>query len=114
LALLHGGSERLGIYFDLYSLDEVSQYTWPLGRMLLFLPAALILVAVTFFKLKHALCCGGSNGVFLKYYHLTELITFTTFIGILSIWPSKIGVLYSFFLLIALFAVNRLEFKNRI
>jgi hypothetical protein len=40
---------------------------------------------------------------------MVDLMTGMAFIGALSIWPAKIGVLYAVFIFLALFAFNRIN-----
>lgn len=109
--LLHGGSERAGIFLGLYPAEAVDQYAWPLARILLFLPFALLVFGVALFKIWQI--ARASVGTNLKTVLLSErmvdLMTFTGFIGALSIWPAKIGVFYALFLALALFAFTRLN-----
>lgn len=112
--LFHGGSERLGIILELYSEDAVSQYSWPLERILLFLPAALIVTYVALSKIWQILSrrylTNHNKAIPSKLsIRIINLMTGMSFIGVLSIWPAKISVLYSFFLILAIYAYNRLE-----
>jgi uncharacterized membrane protein len=112
--MLHGGSERLGIILELYSEDAVSQYSWPFERIIIFLPAALIVTALAVFQVRKILTgikLTSKNNVIpsMKSVRIIDLMTGMGFIGALSIWPAKIGVLYAFFLLLAIYAYNRLE-----
>ncbi len=109
--LFFGGSERLGIFLDLYSLDEVSQYSWPVGRLLLFIPVAVVIAGITLIKIWMVIPSDSRDIISLSYYKISELITILGFVGVLSIWPSKIGVFYAFFIVIAIYAINRLEYK---
>lgn len=114
--MFHGGSERLGIILELYSEDAVSQYSWPLERIILFVPVALVIVSVTIFKLWQVLRPESRqdnkrNKISKRSNRMVDLMTVMGFIGALSIWPAKIGVLYALFLVIAIFAFNRLEHR---
>lgn len=112
--IFHGASERLGIVLDLYTLDEVSQYSWPVLRILFFVPIAIIVTSVAIYWMRKFLRPSTSQNQsnFLtskKGIRIVDLLTFTGFIGVLSIWPTKISIFYAFFLVLAVFAFNRLE-----
>ena len=49
--LLHGGSERAGIFLGLYAEKAVDQYAWPVARILLFLPFALVVFGAALGKI---------------------------------------------------------------
>lgn len=112
--LFHGGSERFGIIFNLYELEEVAQYSWPANRILVFTPLAIIITGATILRMRKIL---GPNtqqnpGNFMTSklpIRIIDLMTLIGFIGILSIWPTKISVFYAFFLVVAIYAFNRLE-----
>jgi len=110
--LFFGGSERLGIVLDLYSLDEVSQYSWPVERIFIFLPFAVVITGFTFFKMREIILSSYENKILLPSYKIMELITILGFVGAMSIWPSKIGIIYALFIVVSVYAVNSLE--NRI
>jgi len=114
--MFHGGSERLGIVFGLYSLDEVSQYSWPLKRILFFLPAAIVISGIAIFKMWNVLRpITEQNKLDLitskQSMKIIDLMTIMGFIGVLSIWPAKISVFYALFLVFAIFAFNRIEHR---
>lgn len=111
--MFHGGSERFGIVFKLYGLNEVEQYSWPLNRILIFVPFALIITSVAVLKMWKILhnpsvdkLNTDASGLSMR---MIDLMTLIAFIGVLSIWPSEICVFYAFFLAIAIFAFNRLN-----
>ena len=112
--MFHGGSERLGIILELYSEDAVSQYSWPLERILLFLPVALIITYIAILKMWQILSgrkLNNQNKVIptKQSVRIIDLMTVMGFIGVLSIWPAKISVFYSIFLVLAIYAYNRLQ-----
>ncbi|VAX15427.1 hypothetical protein MNBD_IGNAVI01-686 [hydrothermal vent metagenome] len=114
--LFFGASERLGIVLDLYSLDEVSQYSWPINRILLFIPIAIVIISVAIFKMWQILRSKDyqsyKNNKHSKQALLViDLMTVIGFIGALTIWPEKIGILYALFLVFAIYAFNRLEHR---
>lgn len=112
--MFHGVSERLGVVCKLFSSNEVSQYSWPLNRVLLFLPMALLITTVAVYRMWKIFHFGISpNQDELRFpkqgIRIIDLMTLMGFIGAISIWPSKISVFYALFLLLAVFAFNRLE-----
>jgi len=114
--LFHGGSERFGIVFNLYELDEVSQYSWPLERILVFVPIAIIITLVAIYQIQKILRPVSSRNrgdTFMpkQSLRIIDLMTVTGFIGALSIWPAKISVFYAFFLVVAIYAFNRLDHR---
>ncbi len=113
--MFHGGSERLGTIFGLYSLDEVSQYSWPLKRILFFAPVAVVISGVTIFRMWNVLRPNTEqnnlNFMAKQSMRIIDLMTVMGFIGVLSIWPAKISVFYALFLIFAVFAFNRIEYK---
>lgn len=109
--LLHGGSERAGVVLGLYDESAVQQYNWPIERMLLFLPWA-ILVTAGFVRENYNRILqksGVEEKNLLTSHRTIDLMTFIAFVGALSIWPAKIGILYALFLMVGLAAFNRLE-----
>ncbi len=114
--LFHGGSERFGIVFNLYELDEVSQYSWPLERILVFVPIAIIITVVAIYQMQKILRSGSSKNhdyilTSKQSMRIIDLMTLTGFIGVLSIWPARISVFYAFFLVVAIYAFNRLDHR---
>ncbi len=114
--LFHGGSERAGILLGLYSDKAVQQYSWPAARVVLFAPLALLIVAIAMRKMWHVIrqkeiVENPEPKESLVAIRMVDLMTGIGFIGALSIWPSKIGVIYAFFIFLALFAFNRLNHR---
>lgn len=112
--MLHGGSERMGIVLGLYNEDAVNQYSWPIERIVLFVPAALVLTSIAVWKMHHILSqntlkARDSSIPSKLSLRIIDLIVGMGFIGALSIWPAKISILYALFLMFAIFAFNRLE-----
>lgn len=112
--MFHGGSERLGIILEIFTLDEVDQYSWPLERIISFVPVALIITSSAIFKfwqvLRKDTIYDFQTGIISKQSdRIVDLIMVMGFIGALSIWPAKIGVLYALLLVFAIYAFNRLE-----
>ncbi|KAA3613774.1 MAG: hypothetical protein DWQ05_15970 [Calditrichaeota bacterium] len=112
--MFHGGTSRAGIVFGLYTADAVEQYAWPAARIVMFLPVALILVALTVVKMWRIIRWDNASPMpdrFIKYLpeRMVDLMTAIGFIGALSIWPAKIGVFYALFIFLALFAFTRIN-----
>ncbi len=109
--LFHGGSERAGIVFGLYDAKAVDQYAWPAARIILFAPVAIILIITTVLKKYQTIKSENKQRISSRQLsnRMVDLMTITAFIGALSIWPAKISIFYAFFLVLALFAFNRLN-----
>lgn len=109
--MFHGASERAGIFLGLYQADAVDQYAWPPARIALFAPVALILVGTTVFRIWRILHTPKRENLTATRLpeRMIDLMTAMGFIGALSIWPAKIGVLYALFLIFALFAFTRIN-----
>jgi len=109
--LLHGVTSRLGVFLELYAPDAVDQYAWPKARIALFLPAAFILFLVTLRSIMRQYCTptGGHAKSLLTAERLIDLCAFIALVGAISIWPSKIAVMYSIYLMLALYALARIS-----
>ena len=114
--MFHGGSERAGIILELYLAEAVDQYAWPIERIALFAPVAVILVGAVVVRMWHIFRPTRT----LKNEELTmsrlpnrmvDLMTGMGFVGALSIWPAKIGVVYALVLVFAIYAYNRLNYR---
>jgi hypothetical protein len=81
--------------------------------MLLFAPAAFLLVTVFIVKTQQISRLDLSQHLSILPTHLSdtmlELMAFTAFIGAVSIWPEKIGILYALLFFSAIIAFNRLN-----
>lgn len=111
--MFHGGSERFGIVFELYALDEVSQYSWPINRILVFVPIAIFITSIAIYHMWKVFQAEEKSGNLLISklpLRIIDLMVIMGSIGILSIWPAKISVFYGLFLVLAVFAFNRLEY----
>ena len=110
--LFHGGSERAGVMLSLYPPEAVDQYAWPVQRILLFLPLALVLTIFYFYWVRQIFIPTGEWSLTKNSsVRLIDLMTLSGFIGAVSIWPAKISVFYAFFIFLSLFAFNRLNKK---
>lgn len=110
--LFHGVSSRAVVLLGIHTDEAIDQYAWPPGRIALFVPVAVLLVAATLWALRKTLArptaprAGASP---LLPERMFDLMTFIGFVGAASIWPAKIGVLYAVFLAFAIFALSRLN-----
>lgn len=112
--IFFGASSKVSVLMGLCVENEVKQYAWPLARILLFAPAAVLILGGTAYKIGRI--------VWLTRRHdwrgyevpglperMADLMTVIAAVGAATIWPSKIGVLYALFLCSALFALHRLR-----
>lgn len=111
--LLHGASSRAGIVLGFYDDQAADQYAWPAPRIALFLPAAAVLVIATMSAMKKLMRHIDEPSKPNKKHsqlpdRMLDLLAFIAFIGALTIWPEKIGIIYAFFLCVAVFAWTRL------
>jgi hypothetical protein len=109
--LLQGVTSRAGVILELYEPKAVDQYAWPLARVVLFAPAAVVLLVATLLTMRRMLnvpyAPQGKTSRLPE--RMTNLLTFIGVVGATSIWPSKIGVLYAVCLFFAVFALTRLN-----
>jgi len=112
--LFHGGTSRGGVVLGLYSAGDVGQYQWPTARLALFVPIALLLTGTAAYGMARVLH-GESlvnqsalEGRRLPVY-MVDLMAVIGFVGALSIWPDKVGIMYPFFLCVALAAFTRIN-----
>lgn len=111
--IFFGATSRLGVLLGLYNAEAVGQYQWPAARILLFLPACAVILALTARRTFRILRFAGGNAPVLPQpwppERISDLIMFIGIVGAVTIWPSKIGVFYALFLWVAIFALNRLH-----
>lgn len=112
--LFFGASSNTGALLGFYQRNEVGQYEWPLARMVLFAPAAILVIGAAAYALGRTLWPSRQQtgrGFEMRGLpeRMADLVTVSGAVGAATIWPSKIGVLYAVFLCIALFALNRLN-----
>ena len=109
-----GASSNVGVLLGLYRESDVDQYAWPLARVALFAPAAVLILGVTAYKIGRLVWLtrrhnwSGFEAARLPE-RMADLMTVIGVVGAATIWPSKIGVLYALFLCFALFALHRLN-----
>jgi len=113
--LFRGGSMQLGGFLGFYDTTKIDQYSWPIARIVIFAPVALLIVAIASLKIRHhmRLTPAGCREAFhIRNLHekMTSLVVLITVVGIVTIWPSKIGVLYAALLWVAIVAINRLDY----
>jgi hypothetical protein len=112
--MFFGASSNVGVLLGLYGESDVDQYAWPLARVALFAPAAVLILGVTAYKIGRIMWLSrtrtwrGFDAPRLPE-RMADLMAVIGVVGAATIWPSKIGVLYALFLCIALFALNRLN-----
>jgi hypothetical protein len=111
-----GVTSRTGVLLQLYDAAAVNQYAWPKARVQLFVPLGVLLLGAALYSTWHIVCGPARppwpvvNRQRLRL-HMVDLMTLTALVGAISIWPSKIGVLYALFLAIALAAYCRLDLR---
>ena len=107
--LLYGATYRLGVLLELYDDKTVDQYAWVAARMWMFIPIGIVLVGGTLFKVWQMARQKLFSEIELDRLNLAigDLIMIIGFVGMVSIWPLKISVVYAVFLFIAIFAFLR-------
>jgi hypothetical protein len=112
--LFQGASTNGGRFLELYSEKEIDQYAWPVERVIIFFPFALILVIAAIHIVRRSKIINILNSMWLKTNIskiVINIITLIGFLGALTIWPSKIGVLYAFMIIIAVYSFYLLDRK---
>jgi len=108
--LFFGGTSRMSVVLGLYADKAVGQYEWPVARMVLFAPFAAVILGATLCRAGRILTGTAARlEAWLLAARMTDLMTVITVVGLVTIWPSKIGILYGLFLCAALFAFQRLN-----
>lgn len=111
--MFHGVVSTMGLILELYPPESVGQYSWPFRRKVLFIPIASVITSATVVALVRALRSRISLMADTKpvvvINRLIDCMTVLTAVGTVSIWPSKIGVLYVVYLCVALWSFNRLN-----
>jgi hypothetical protein len=112
--MFFGASSNVGVLLGLYRESDVDQYAWPLARVALFAPAAVLILGVTAYKIGRIVSLTRTQTwrsfeIPSLPERMADLMTVIGVIGAATIWPSKIGVLYALFLCITLFALHRLN-----
>jgi hypothetical protein len=110
IILFHGATHRLGVVLGLYDEKSIGQYEWIPERLWLFIPIAISIVAVTLYKVWRLSQGKLFPDISSKHINIVvgDMIMLIGFIGLLSIWPLKISVVYGVALFIAIFAYLRL------
>jgi|GEM_PF-814286 len=106
-----GASSQTGILLGLYGAEDVDQYAWPAARVMIFVPAGILIVGsflVTFYHSLRKPFPADTDPAIVSS-RIVNLITFTGLVGAATIWPSKIGAFYACCIGTALFAFNRLN-----
>lgn len=115
--LFHGASYQIGGFLGFYETSVSDQYSWPTARIFIFVPVAFFIIAIALIKLRQSLNFSQAQQhqtfqVQLLHEKITGLLVGITVIGVITIWPSKIGVLYVVFLCIVIFAFNSLNYHH--
>jgi len=113
--LYYGASYKLGGFLGLYEISDVDQYSWPSARISVFLPGAVLIIGFMLVKVWQYIKLSRSpdwHAFEIPNLHekVTGIIVAIVVFGILTIWPSKIGVLYAALLWVAIFTINRLNY----
>lgn len=113
--LFRGGSCLIGGLLGFYDPSKIDQYSWPVARTAIFAPIAILIVGVAFTKMRrHVRLAQTQDSQTFQvpnlHERMTSLIVVITVVGVATIWPSKIGVLYAALLWVAVFAMNRLGY----
>ncbi len=116
--LYHGASYQLGAFLGFYETSQVDQYSWPLARIIVFVPGAILIIGSALVKVWQYIKLSKSPYPFAfevpnLHEKMNSIITAIAAFGILTIWPSKIGVLYAALLWIVLSAINRLNYHYK-
>ncbi len=114
IVCVYGGSHRLGVILELYDVDVVGQYDYPFERLAL---VAVILILITIGMViatrKGIKRSGKTAFQYLSDLNIvkndTALIAGLTLLGVITIWPSKINILYVMFMWLAFVAAHRLQ-----
>ncbi|HPO14809.1 MAG TPA: hypothetical protein PLI09_15315 [Candidatus Hydrogenedentes bacterium] len=109
-----GATNRVGILMGLYQRGAVDQYQWPLARVVLFAPAAVLILGTTLYKAWRIFRPSGTVMVdSFKVRHLPQrmvvLMVFIGIIGVVTMWPTVIALFYVIFLGIALLVFRQLH-----
>lgn len=108
--LFYGASYQLGALLGFYETRCTDQYTWPATRLYLFLPLVLAIAAITLYQIRQIFTgFTPKKSGYRLFERISSLIVTITVVGVITIWPSKIGVIYVVLLGGALFALNRLQ-----
>jgi len=105
----------IGGLLGFYDPSKIDQYSWPVARTAIFVPIAVLIVGVAFTKMRRHVRLAQTRDsqtfqVPNLHEKMTNLIVAITVVGVATIWPSKIGVLYAALLWVAIFAMNRLDY----
>ncbi|MCB0732831.1 MAG: hypothetical protein KDC88_17555, partial [Ignavibacteriae bacterium] len=112
-------TERLGVVFELFNEDAVDQYSWPLERIVLFIPFFISIFYYLFIQVKKMFSDDylfeiNSETIIEWNRKLIILTSLITLIGIISIWPAKISIFYGFFQLISIICLIQIDKIDRL
>jgi hypothetical protein len=113
IVMSYGMTSALGLLLKLYEYGSVDQYAWPKARIMLFVPIGTAVISVAVYKIVRQLRDPerpGFDAVRLPQ-RMTNLMTVTTAVGVITIMEMRIATLYALFLCLALFAFGRLNYR---
>ncbi len=111
----HGVTNRMGVILELYDDSAVDQYQFPPERIWLLMPFVIATVAVTLYHIgKISRATLVSLPMDRLSVHIGNMIMLVGIVGAFSIWPSKIGVVYSVVLFFAMYAFVRLALRYQV
>ena len=110
----HGATSTLGKFLETHTEEMVSQYSWPVERFALFLPVAIAVSLVGMAMMTRALRSPLDTMRSVNWrLRLTTLTTVLGLVGAVSIWPSKIGVVYALMVCFAIGSIVMIEERVR-
>jgi len=115
--LFRGASCRIGEllgFYDIRNIDQ-DQYFWPVARTAIFVPLAVLIIGTALVKMWQYIRLSPTEdrqAFHVRNLHekMTSLLVAITVVGVVTIWPLKIGVLYAVLLWVVIFAINRLNY----
>jgi hypothetical protein len=110
----HGLTSTLGTLIGTHSAKMVDQYSWPIERQWLFAPLGLLIFAGSALHMARILRSTHHQDTPPQLStclsdHMINLMLFLAAAGAISIWPSKIGSFYAFFIWGAILAFIKLN-----
>jgi hypothetical protein len=111
---IHGGSLNIGDFLGLYDVNLIDQYDWPFERLVVFVPITALIIVFSFYKIWQYVKeyrSGDTKYFNVPYLHekISYLILVMGVLGAVTIWPTKIGVIYAILISFAIWSMNRLN-----